>query len=256
MDNSRFEDLCVDSMWQIFFLQANYYNKKATLMNYLYEEVVKKLNIPTNTLSLMAKKILLENNLIKPMSACKQASLDCITDSDEASENYIEGNKLNKKGFARLSVLSNINAKAIYSCKGNKNIYLALANALKNFTLKNTQFSGKGVFEVISDYLQKHTVLQSATPKSIANSFFTQIEMQDFVKQLNQSFDIFTDMLISQFKTELKQQHSDENSIKVIDDIRNEVDKTFNMFSSNFNSVISANIPAKVLEKYAPPQGK
>jgi len=250
MDEVRLEDLCVDSMWQIFFLQANYYNKKATLINYLYGEVVKQFKLPEGTLSLQAKTILLENNLIKPMSACKQASLKCITDSDVASQNAINGNTLNEKGFARLSVLSNINASVYYSPKGNTNIYLALANALKNFTLSGTQFEGKGVFEVILGYLQKHPVLQTATPKSIANSFFTQIEMQGFVKNLTQSFDIYVDTLLLKFKTELRQQKSDQKSINVIDDIRKEVDASFNMFSTNFNSVISSNIPAKLLKKY------
>ena len=250
MEESRFEDLCVDSIWQIFFLQANYYNKKATLINYLYGEVVKQLNITNPTLSLQAKTILLENNLIKPMSACKQAALKCITASTVVTTTKIADNALNERGFARLSVLSNVNAYTYYSPKGNKNIYLALANALRNFDLNGTQFQGQGVFEVVVNYLNKHTMLQSATPKSIANSFFTQIEMQNFVRKLNQSFDIYLDTLLAKFKSDLSQQHSDLDSINVIYDIRKEVDASFNMFSSNFNSVISANIPQKVLKKY------
>lgn len=250
MEESRFEDLCVDSIWQIIFLQANYYNKKATLINFLYGEVVKLLNIPEPTLSLQAKTILLENNLIKPMTACKQAALKCITNSSVVTSTKIGDDNLNERGFARLSVLGKINANTYYSPKGNKNIYLALANALRNFDLKKTPFEGLGVFEIVVNYLNKHTMLQSATSKSIANSFFTQIEMQSFVKKLDQSFDIYVDTLLSKFKSDLSQQHSDVNSINVIYDIRKEVDATFNMFSSNFNSVISANIPQKVLKKY------
>lgn len=250
MEDVRLDDLSVDSMWQMFFLEANYYNKKATLINYLYGEIVKQLKISNESLSIQAKTILLENNIIKPMTACKSASLKCITDSKVAVENYVGGQQLNERGFARLSVLSNINSITYYSHRGNKNIFLALSNALKNFTLKNTQFEGQSVFEVVANYLQKHTLLQKATPKSIANSIFTQIEMQDLVTKLHQSFDMYLDNLIFKFKTELRQQRSDIQSINVIDDIRKEIDNNFNMFSTNYNSVISSNIPAKVLKNY------
>lgn len=250
MDEVRLDDLSIDAMWQMFFLQANYYNKKATLINYLYGEIVKQFNIPEETLSLKAKTILLENNLIKPMGACKSASLKCITDSTVAVSHSVDGFQLNERGFARLSVLSNINSNTSYSHRGNKNIYLALANALKNFSLRGTQFTGKGMFEVVANYVYKHPVLHTATPKSIANSLFTQIEMQDLVTKLNQSFDLYLDSLLSMFKSELRQQRSDTKSINVIDDIAKEVEQNFNMFSTNYNTIISSNIPAKILAKY------
>lgn len=251
MEESRLEDLIVDSIWQIIFLQTNFFNKKATLINYLYGEIVKNNEPKEPTLSTQAKLILLENNLIKPMSACKQASLKCVTENKTATNTKIGDLALNEKGFARLSVLSNINSNIMYSPKGNKNIYLALANALKEFTLSGTPFFGKGLFEVFVDYFKKHPVLESGTPSTTANSFFTNIEMQKIVDKFNKSYNFYVDTLLIKFKSELKQQKSDAFSIYVIDDIKREVEASFNMFSSNYNSVIAENIPKKILEKYS-----
>jgi len=106
-------------------------------------------------------------------------------------------------------------------------------------------------FEVLVDYFKKHPVLESGTPSTTANSFFTNIEMQKIVDKLNASYNFYVDTLLIKFKSELKQQKSDAFSIYIIDDLKREVDASFNMFSSNYNSVIAQNIPKKILEKYS-----
>lgn len=248
MENWQIENICVDTMWNIIYSVSSFFNKKANLMAYIYGEIIDKIDNPkTMKLSALAKKKLFENNVVKYFSAVRDASVKAITDNETPSNMDIDGDILTERGFARLSTLSNINSKATYSPKTNKNIYLALGNALKGFTLSDTDYSDKGLFEVIYRYVEKHSNLYSSNGKTVANSFITNIENQQIIENLLQSYQDFLKSQIINFQRDMYQQQSDELSVKVVDDILREVDKEYKMTTNNFSSVISLNLPRRIL---------
>lgn len=248
MENWQIENICVDSLWHIIYSVSSYFNKKTNLMAYVYGEVIDVINNPkTMKLSALAKKKLFENNIVKYFSAVRDASVKTIKESDQITDTDIEGNKLNEKGFARLSTLSNINSDINYSHKTNKNIYLALGNALNKFTLDGTDYYNKGLFEVIYNYINKHDNLLTATPKAVSNSFSSNIENKKIIDNLINSYQELLKKQILNFQREMYQQESDSLSVKIVNDILTEVDKEYNLFSANFSSAISSNIPKKIL---------
>ena len=252
MENWKIEDICVDTLWNVIYSISSFFNKKVNLMAYIYGEVVDKLEEKrrTSTLSTLAKKKLFENNVVKYFSAIRDASVKAIKANDASSQIDVEGDMLNERGFARLSIVSNINTKIVYSPKTNKNIFLALGNALSSFTLNRTEFEGKGLFEIIYKHLQKHPTLYSSTPKAIANSFVINIENKDIIDNLIASYQEYLRAQIKQFQKDMIHQSADELSYKVADDVLSEVDKEYNMNSTNFSSVISLNLPRRILLLY------
>ena len=247
------EDICIDALWNIIYTEASYFNKKVNLMSYIYNDILEKTNNPkTQTLSLLAKKKLYENNITKYFSAVRDAALKTIVEDTDKSEMDLDGEILNERGFARLSVLSNINSDADFSPKVNKNIFLALGNCLKDFSLENTDYAGKGLFEVVYRYMEKHRMLFTSTPKAIANSFCSNIDNTAVVNNLEMSFKNYLKKRIDAYKKDLKAQNSDEFSIKVINDVLAEIDKEYTLFSTNFNSVLAKNIPQRIIDKYKP----
>lgn len=248
MESWKIEDICVDTLWNVVYSISSFFNKKVNLMAYVYGEIIDKMDIKRkSSLSALAKKKLFENNIVKYFSAVRDASVKTIKENDAASQIDIEGDILNERGFARLSVVSNINTKITYSPKTNKNIYLALGNALNGFTLERTSFNGKGMFEIIYKYLEKHPTLYTSTPKAIANSFTINIENKDIIDNLLTGYQEFLKSQIKQFQKDMIHQSSDELSYKVADDILTEVDKEYTMNSTNFSSVISLNLPRRIL---------
>ena len=250
MDNWKIEDVCVDTMWNIIYSIASYYNKKVNLMSYIYGEIIEKIQDKSMSLSALAKKKLFENNTIKYFSAIRDASIKAMMESDKKSEVDIEGEYLNERGFARLSILSNINSDSVYSPKTNKNIYLALGNVLKGFTLNNTAYENKSLFEAIYRYSDKHDTLYSSNAKTTANNFMSDIENEAIMDNLIGCFQNFLVKQIRTFQKEMYQQKADEFSIKVTDDILREVDNEYTMNTNNFSSVISLNLPRKILLLY------
>ena len=248
MENWKIEDICVDTLWNVIYSISSYFNKKANLMAYIYGEIADKFQeLRRGKLSPLAKKKLFENNVLKYFSAIRDASVKAIKINEAASQIDIDGDVLNERGFARLSIVSNINTKAIYSPKTNKNIYLALGNALNGFTLKRTDFDGKGLFEIIYKYLQKHTALYTSTPKAIANSFMINIENKDIVDAFIDSYQDLLKKQIKKFKNDMMLQETDELSYTIIDDVLSEVDKEYSMHTSNFSSVVSLNLPRRIM---------
>ena len=248
MENWQIEDICVDALWHIIYSVSSYFNKKTNLMAYVYGEVIDAIDNPkTMPLSAIAKKKLFENNVLKYFAAVRDASVKTIKESTQPTDTDIEGQILNEKGFARLSTLSNVNTDIAYSHKTNKNIYLALANALNKFTLKDTNYYNKGFFEVIYRYVEKHDNLLTSTPKAIANSFSSNIENKQIIDNLIDSYQELLKKQIKNFQRDMYQQNADELSVKVVNDILSEVDKEYNLFSSNFSSAISSNIPKRIL---------
>lgn len=251
MENWQKEDACIDAMWQIIYDHASFFNKKVNLMSYIYSDIVDKFQKTQNgTLSVLAKKKLYENNITKYFSGVRDGALDTVSDNYIESEMDLDGEKLNKRGFARLSVLSNINSDVDYSPRNNKNIYLALGNALKDFNFDKTKFEGKGFFEVLAKYMEKHRMLFTSTPKSVSNSFCSNIENERIIKKLFDSFQNYLLKRIKAFQKDLKAQRSDMFSVNVILDVLTEVDKEYTMFSTNFQSVLNKNIPQRIIDKY------
>ena len=248
MENWKIEDICVDTLWNMIYSISSFFNKKANLMAYVYGEIADKFQVMRRgKLSSLAKKKIFENNVIKYFSAIRDASVKAIKINEEPSQIDIEGDVLNERGFARLSIVSNINTATSYSPRTNKNIYLALGNALKDFTLKRTEFEGKGLFEIIYKYLQKHPALYTSTPKAISNSFMINIENKDIIDNLIESYQNLLKRQIKKFKNDMMLQETDELSYTIIDDILSEVDKEYSMHTSNFSSVISLNLPRRIL---------
>ena len=255
MENWQKEDVCIDAMWQIIYDHASYFNKKVNLMSYIYGDIVDKYQKTQNgTLSVLAKKKLYENNITKFFSGMRDGALDTISNNYSEVEMDLDGEKLNKRGFARLSVLSNINSAVEYSPRNNKNIYLALGNALKDFNFDKTKHEGKGFFEVLMKYLEKHRTLFTATPKAISNSFCSNIENERVLKKLYDSFENYLLKRIKAFQKDLRMQKSDTFSIDVVLDVLTEVDKEYTMFSTNFQSVINKNISQRIMDKYKKPE--
>jgi len=150
--------------------------------------------------------------------------------------------------------LSNINSEVEFSPRQNKNIYLSLGNVLSEFSFDNTEYEDKGFFEVVCRYMEKHRTLFTSTPKAISNSFCSNIDNSVIVKKLEKCFQDYLLKRIKSFQKDLRTQLSDEFSINVILDVLAEVDKEYSMFSTNFNSVLTKNIPNKIIEKYFPPE--
>lgn len=255
MEKWQKEDICVDAFWNIIYSEASFYNKKVNLMSYIYNEIIEKTHNSQNSkLSLQAKKILFDNNITKYFSTIRDASLKTIIEDSTPSTMDLEGDILNERGFARLSVLSNINSEVEYSPRQNKNIYLALGNVLNTFSLAYTKYEDQGMFEIVYRYMEKHPTLFASSPKAIANSFCSNIENTDIVNKLEKAFQDYLQNRIKAFQKDLRAQMSDTFSSGVIMDVLNEVDKEYNMFSTTFNSVVSKNIPNKIINKYFPPE--
>lgn len=245
------EEICVDTLWNVVYTISSFYNKKVNIMSYIFNEVIETAEQCKNSkLSLLAKKKLFENNILKYFAAVRDASLDTIVDNETPSEHELDGQVLNERGFARLSTLSNINSEAEYNPRTNKNIYLALGNALSNMDLEYTQYEEKGMFEIIYDYLQKHTALYKSTAKSIANSFCSNIENNEIINIMKDSFQKLLLNRVTSLKRDLRQQYSDEFTIKIIDDVIKEIDAEYDMFSVTINNIIAKKIPEKILAKY------
>jgi hypothetical protein len=217
MENWQKEDACIDAMWQIIYDYASFFNKKVNLMSYIYGDIVDKFQKTQNgTLSVFAKKKLYENNITKYFSGIRDGALETIQQDTDEVEMDLDGEKLNKRGFARLSVLSNINSEVEYSPRNNKNIFLALGNALKDFNLDKTKHEGKGFFEVLMKYMENHRMLFSSTPKAVSNSFCSNSENERTLKKLYDSFENYLLKRIKAFQKDLRMQKADNFSINVI----------------------------------------
>ena len=198
-------------------------------------------------LSALARKKLFENNVVKYFSAVRDAAVKAIKSDDKPSTIDIDGDVLTERGFARLSILSNINTNVAYSPKTNKNIYLALGNALNHFSLKGSLYDGKGIFEAVYRYMDKHDNLYTSNSKSVANSFTTNVENEPVMDNFLESFQYLLKKQMRSFQKEMYQQEADEFSVKIIDDVLSEVDKEYDLHTANFSSVISLNLPRRIL---------
>jgi len=249
------EELCVDVLWNVIYNIASYYNKKTNVMSYIFNEVVDNAEQCKNSkLSVLAKKKLFENNILKYFAAIRDAALDNISNNETPSEHELDGQLLNERGFARLSTLSNINSDSEYNPRSNKNIYLALGNSLKNVDFKTSVHDGESFFEMIYNYLQKHPTLYLSTPKSIANSFCSNIENTEIINILKDSFQSLLLKRIQSLKYDLRQQYTDEFTVVVLDDIVKEIDKEYDMFSSTINTIIEKKIPDKIISMHSTTQ--
>lgn len=248
MENWKIEDICVDALWNTIYSISSFYNKKVNLMAYIYGEIIDKIDKPRSMkISAMAKKKLFENNLVKYFSAVRDAAVKSIKASDRPSEIDIDGDVLTERGFARLSILSNIGSNIQFSPKTNKNIFLALGNALSDFSLKGTQFEGKGLFEIMYNYFNKHDNLYTSNAKSASTSFIANIENEPVIDGFLTSFQNYLKKQMRVFQKDMLHQEADEFSVKIIDDVLAEVDKEYNMHTANFSSVISLNLPRRIL---------
>ena len=245
------EELCVDALWNVIYTISSYYNKKVNIMSYIFGEIVETAPQCKNSkLSTLAKKKLFESNIIKYFSAVRDASLETISDNETASEHELDGQTLNERGFARLSTLSNINSEAEFNPRTNKNIYLALGNALSSMDFQYSAYEDKGMFEIIYDYLQKHSTLYKSTPKSIANNFCDNTDNAEIINIIKDSYQKLLLKRLTHLKFDLRQQYSDEFSIMILDDVLKEVDKEYDMFSVTINNIVEKKLPQKILEKY------
>ena len=250
MENWKLEDLCVDTMWQIIMTEASFFYRKVNLINYIYCDIMDKIEVKdADSLSTFSKKKLLENNLVKYFAAMREASIEAVTKSSSETTTDVDGEKLNGRGFARLSILSNINATALYSPKTNKNIYLALGNGLNRFNLNNSVYQDKSLFQIIYEYILKFPALQNSTPRAIANSFSANIENEKIMLSLDASFDQVLLRQINTFQKEMRTQKADDLSVNIITDILVEVDKNYTNANVNFSQVLSLGLTQKIMDK-------
>jgi len=250
MENRQYDNLIVDTLWNVVNNECNYYNKKINVISYIFGNIIDTIPDVQNQLSNKAKRILFENTIVKYFNAVRNASIETISNDETATNYELGGIKLNKRGFARLSVLSNISADVEYSPKTNKNIYLALGNVLKHFSMQKTDFEGKGLFEVIYKYIENHPTLKVSQAKAVSNSFCSNIENDDIMLCLDVAFHKYLDSRIEAFKQELRAQNCDEMTINILPYIIEEVDKNYNMFTPNVNSVLNLNLGEKIIQKY------
>ena len=250
MDDKSVDKVAVNTLWAILYAEANFYQKKTTLILQLYGDVLARTEVKEGELSTFARKKLYENIVVKPFAACAEALLVANKETSNMGILSIEDEPLNTRGDARLQIISNLNSPLTYSPKTNKNIYLAAGNILRNLSFEDTELENKGLFELIAKYITQHQTLSANNQRMVTNSFVNNIENKKIMSKISECFEKALSEYERQCVKELMAQNASALSTAIMPIVRQKIDKIYTKYSLNYNNAISGAIVNEVLERY------